>query len=120
LACPVQEATANLIKDPIFKEVFVLYSSLDVMQIIDPQGLYTHDDDRPLLSQRRFPVQDNIAQVKLKLNGHALFHSDFIHLKFMAMLPHIIDKMRDFQKVCLNEQTIAQEKTQQILSVYNT
>jgi hypothetical protein len=38
----------------------------------------------------------------------------------MAMLPQIIDKMRDFQKVCLNEQPMAQEKTQQILSVYNT
>lgn len=118
LACPVQEATAGLIRDAMFKEVFVLYSSLDLTQIIDPQGLYTHDGDRPMWSQRRFPKQDNITQVKLKLNGHALFHADFIRLKFMAMLPQIIDKMREFQKLCLNEPDMNSKKVQQILSVY--
>jgi hypothetical protein len=118
LACPVQEATAWLIRDPMFKEVFVLYSSLDLTQIIDPQGLYSHNDDRPMWSQRRFPKQDNIIQVKLKLNGQALFHADFIRLKFMGMLPQIIDKMREFQKICLNEPNTNSKKVQQILSVY--
>lgn len=118
LACPVQEATAGLIRDPMFKEVFVLYSSLDLTQIIDPQGLYTHDDNRPMWSQRRFPKQDNIIQVKLKLNGHALFHADFIRLKFMSMLPLIVDKMREFQKICLNKSDMNSKKVQQILSVY--
>lgn len=118
LACPVQEATAALIQDVKFKEVFVLYSSLDLTQLLDPQGLYDHDDDRPLWSQRRFPKQDNIAQIKVKINGHALFHADFISLKFIAILPQIIDKMRDFQKSCLQEHDMTHEKVQQLLSVY--
>jgi PGAP1-like protein. len=118
LACPVQESTAELIKNPKFKEVFVLYSSFDLMQIIDPQGLYSHDDDRPLLSQRRFPMQSNITQVKMKLNGCALLHSDFIRVRFVAMLPEIIDKMREFHKQCACGTCLANEQTQQILSIY--
>jgi len=96
LACPVQEKTAHLIKEPFFKEVFALYSSLDILQIIDPQGLYNHKDERPLFSQRMFPTAENITQVKIKLNGRALFHSDFISLKFVSLLPQIIDNMRNF------------------------
>jgi len=118
LACPVQEETAQLIKDSIFKEVFVLYSSFDLLQIIDPQGLYSHNDDRPLLSQRRFPVQDNITQVKMKLNGCALLHSDFIRVKFVSMLPQIIDKMREFHKKLACDGRLTSEQAEQILSIY--
>jgi hypothetical protein len=118
LACPVQEATAELIKNPVFKEAFVLYSSLDLMQIIDPQGLYSHDDTRPLLSKRYFPTQENITQVKIKMNGHALLHSDFIRLKFVAALPQIIDKMRELHKRCSCAHCLTHEQTQQLLSIY--
>lgn len=118
LACPVQEETAPYIKDSLFKEVFVIYSSLDLLQIIDPQGLYPHDGDRPLFSQRRFPVQDNITQVKLKLNGHALFHSDFIRIRFISMLPQIIQHMRTFHdKLGCNCQAF-DEHDQHILAIY--
>lgn len=113
LACPVQEATANLIKSPLFKEVFVLYSALDLLQIIDPQGLYSHDDECPLFSKRLFPTQENITQVKMKLNGRALFHSDFIRVKFVSILPQIIDKMREF-----HEKYAALKQQEQILSIY--
>lgn len=118
LACPVQEETAPLIKDSMFKEVFVLYSSFDLLQIIDPQGLYSCNDNCPLFSQRRFPIQDNIVQVKMKLNGCALFHSDFIRVRFVAMLPQIIDKMREFhERICCNKNA-TKEEAQQILSIY--
>jgi len=43
-----------------------------------------------------FPTAENITQVKIKLNGRALFHSDFISLKFVSLLPQIIDNMRNF------------------------
>lgn len=118
MACPVQEATAPLIKSSLFKEVFVLYSSFDLMQIIDPQGLYAQNKYRPLLSKRRFPVQDNITQVKMKINGHTLLHSDFIRIKFVAILPQIIDKMREFHKQCSCTSCLNYEQAQQILSVY--
>jgi hypothetical protein len=94
LACPVQKETAHLIKNPFFKDVFALYSSLDIIQIIDPQGLYDHNDKRPLFSERIFPDAENVMQVKIKLNGRALFHSDFISLKFISLLPQIIDNIR--------------------------
>lgn len=118
LACPVQEDTASLIKDPIFKEVFVLYSSCDLLQVIDPQGLYSHQDDRPLLSQRRFPLQNNITQVKIKLNGRALLHADFIRLQFISVLPQIIAKMRDFHDQLACQGHLTNEQAEQILSVY--
>ena len=118
LACPVQEETAPLIKNSMFKEVFVLYSSFDLLQIIDPQGLYAHNDDRPLFSERRFPIQGNITQVKMKLNGCALIHSDFIRLQFVAMLPQIIDKMREFHQRLAFDNRLTDEQAQQILSIY--
>jgi hypothetical protein len=118
LACPVQEATAGMIKDPIFKEVFVLYSSLDLIQIIDPQGLYSHNDTSPLLSKRYFPIQDNITQVKIKMDGRALLHSDFIRLKFIAMIPQIIDKMREIHKQHSCEKCLIDEQKHQLLSIY--
>jgi uncharacterized pyridoxamine 5'-phosphate oxidase family protein len=109
LACPVQEETAHLIKNPFFKDVFALYSSLDIMQIIDPQGLYDHNDKRPLFSQRMFPDAENIMQVKIKLNGRALLHSDFISLKFVSLLPQIIDNIRLYhdQLCAKNPQTLS-------------
>ena len=118
LACPVQEETAPFIKDPMFKEIFVLYSSFDLLQIIDPQGLYSHNDNRPLFSERRFPTQDNVTQVKMKLNGRALLHTDFIRVRFVAMLPQIIDKMREFHERVAEDPRITSEQAQQILSIY--
>jgi hypothetical protein len=97
LACPVQEETAHLTGDPFFKEVFALYSSFDILQIIDPQGLYNHNEPRPLFSQRTFPSAENTMQVKIKLNGRALFHSDFINLRFISLLPQIIDNIRIYR-----------------------
>ena len=118
LACPVQETTAELIKDPIFKEVFVLYSSLDLLQIIDPQGLYSQNNNCPLLSKKRFPVGKNITQVKMKMNGRALLHSDFIRIKFAFMLPKVIDKMRTLHQQCSCKDCLTHEQTQQLLSIY--
>jgi hypothetical protein len=118
LACPVQEATAELIKDKIFKEVFVIYSAFDLLQIIDPQGLYSYNNTCPLLSKRHFPIQDNIIQTKIKINGRALLHCDFIRLKFIAILPQIIDKMRELHKQCSCKKCLTQEQTQQLLSIH--
>jgi hypothetical protein len=118
LACPVQEATAAYITDALFKETFVLYSTLDILQIADPQGLYVHGDPRPLFSQRCFPIHDNVTQVKIKINGRALFHADFIRLRFIELLPAIIDKMRSWHdQICTTEQAYNGCITQ-VLSIY--
>ena len=37
MACPVQAKTMECIKDPMFKRIYSLYSSLDFVQILAPQ-----------------------------------------------------------------------------------
>lgn len=117
LACPVQQNTEHFVADHMFKEVFVLYASLDLLQVIDPQGLYKENQNWPLFSQRRFPPQKNVIQVKIKLNGRALFHSDFIRLQFINLLPAIIDKLRLWHEKAMHEEIDAETK-HKMLSIY--
>ncbi len=106
LACPVQCATAPYIQSKIFRNIFALYSSFDFIQIIDPQGIYKHTGHRPLFSERRFPARGNVMQAKVKLNGRALMHVDFIRLGFVSLLPRIVRTLharfmsRDFTVAC--------------------
>lgn len=93
LACPVQDQTASLINSPIFKKIFCIYSQLDIFQILDPQGLYKNSKASTILSGRYFPEQDNLEQVKIKMNGRAIFHSEFVFPRFLAFLPNIIGTM---------------------------
>ncbi|MBA2307671.1 hypothetical protein H0W26_06095, partial [Candidatus Dependentiae bacterium] len=67
LAPPVQSATAHHIKCPLFKKVYSFYSSADLGQIADPQGLYDHtrkasvDKIYSLFSQRTFAPSPNLT-----------------------------------------------------------
>lgn len=96
LATPVQQRTLHCIKDPLFKRIFALYSTLDVLQILDPQGLYRREEKTALFSKRIFPHQKNLAQVKVRFNGRALFHNEFAHGQFLPHLPQIIDCIKSW------------------------
>jgi hypothetical protein len=99
LACPVQDKTASLIKSPIFKKIFAIYSHLDLFQILDPQGLYKSDTKTSsLLSGRYFPEQENLEQVTIKMNGRAIFHGEFVFPRFLAFLADIIGEMENWHK----------------------
>jgi hypothetical protein len=94
LACPVQDQTACLVKSPLFKRIFAIYSHLDLFQILDPQGLYKNEiKASSWLSGRYFPEQENLEQVTIKLNGRAIFHGEFVFPRFLTFLADIISTM---------------------------
>jgi len=114
LAAPVQEITAAHCKDTaLFEEVFSLYSSADIIQIMDPQGLYKHDGKVPLFSQRRFPHQENVLQAQIKMNGYSPKHVDFILLPFVVLIPSVVEKMHTWREDNGNQD----EKTR-LLQIY--
>lgn len=103
LACPVQKRTMDYIKSPRFQSVYTFHSSLDWVQIIAPQIICTlPTDDQgkttcsykiPPFSQRYFPDAPHIAQIKIKLNGRAITHDEFVNKKFLNVLPNIINEV---------------------------
>lgn len=96
LAAPVQNATAHLVHSPLFKQIISLYSTADLIQIADPQGVYTEskkvsvDKKLPLLSKRRFPHAPALKQARVLLDGHSPSHIDFIKPRFIKRLPELI------------------------------
>lgn len=95
LACPVQNETKHLIEDPIFKKIYAFYSTMDMLQILDPQGMYIteHNKERKLeLSQRQFPHNPKLRQTRLKIDKVGLPHAGFILCKFVKLLPGLVDE----------------------------
>lgn len=98
LACPVQYETCDAVQSPLFARIYNIYSPLDFVQIIAPQfnrqktmvnGSHTWIP----ISARRFDDHPNIVQTKVKLNGRALFHEDFVRPNFLQSLSTVIDTM---------------------------
>ena len=103
LACPVQKKTSHLLKDDMFETIYSLYSGLDIIQVIDPQGFellqkYKTKQKRPFFSERRFAPQPNLTQVKLKINGRGILHVEFLLQKFTTLLPHILTEIDNWKK----------------------
>jgi len=101
LACPVQEKTAHLLKNPMFENIYSLYSGIDILQILDPQGLrllQKYKPKKPFFSQRKFEPQKNLTQVKIKMNGRGILHVEFLLNKFISSLPHILDEIDAWNK----------------------
>lgn len=96
LASPVQLATAHLVRSPVFKQVFSFYSSADLGQIIDPQGMYeetkkvSKDISPPLFSRRTFDPAPNLVQARILFNKQSPGHVSFITPRFLHRLPSII------------------------------
>lgn len=97
LATPVQYETKKYAPTPLFEKIYSLYSHLDSLQIIDPQGLQTHNGS-PLFSERRFENHDKICQCAIKMNGRYLMHVEFIKGKFICNLPFILNALDIWQR----------------------
>ncbi len=96
LACPVQEATKKNIADPLFKRCYALYSKVDLLQVIDPQGLYKEQKNvphQPLFSKRLFPANPKLTQARIKINGRYILHVEFLLQRFINNLPELLNKM---------------------------
>lgn len=107
LACPVQRETKNYITSKIFNRVVSIHSHRDMVQVLDPQGLYelagiykqaglqkvfTYlQKMQTLFSGRHFPVAHNLIQVNPQINGRNLWHIEFILPSFIKCLPKILD-----------------------------
>lgn len=97
LACPVQQETMGYLQDPMFKNIFSLYSTTDLLQVIDPQGVYPHKGKSPIFSGRRFPAQDNLVQARIRMNHRSLMHVNFLLTNFIRVLPMVIETMKSWQ-----------------------
>lgn len=96
LACPVQHETKELVKDSLFERIYSFYSPADVMQIIDPQGLYTTQTNLKLhfeLSERVFPAHPTLRQAELEINGSGVSHIGFILERTIKILPALLDSL---------------------------
>jgi hypothetical protein len=123
LACPVQTKTMDLICSPMFNKAYVLYSSLDLVQVIAPQLRKKHCRSKhalkfPPFSHRRFPSHPHVTQVKVKVNGRALFHNEFNKPHFVRLLPHILDDLESWELPCDYENMMASVKPNNLLCVY--
>jgi hypothetical protein len=109
LACPIQDYTKHNVSDPIFDTIISLYSTLDALQVLDPQGIYSkelHEIDEqyekhlktPLFSQRVLEPHEKIIQAKLKIQGRGIFHVEFLLKRFLRLLPKILDSLNDYKK----------------------
>ncbi len=101
-ACPVQLATAHLVKSPLFKSIFSFYSTADLGQIIDPQGLYdetkkvSKDSKSPLFSKRKFDDDaPNLIQARVLMNRQSPGHLSFITPRFLSRLPSILSLLEE-------------------------
>lgn len=100
LACPVQHETKDYVSAQLFEQIYSIYSTRDLIQILDPQGLYLteHNEHRQLkLSERTFPHATNMRQTELKINGHGIGHVGFVLSSFTSVLPSVIDEMESWQ-----------------------
>ena len=107
LACPVQKKTCNFVSNSMFERVYSLYSQMDMLQIIDPQGLHKSKKKevkksketkncvgkKPLFSERTFAPEQKITQAKIKINGRGIMHIEFITEKFAKLLPNILQEL---------------------------
>lgn len=121
LACPVQEKTKHLISTPIFKRVYSLYSSLDIIQILAPQfklACTTHPITAkhkrhyriPPFSSRLFPTYNHLTQAKIKINGYPISHTRFSRKDFVALLPTILQKLDSWHTESIANNSIRKHK----------
>jgi hypothetical protein len=107
LACPVQKNTREYLADPLFEKVYALCSSLDMVQLLAPQiisnvyrtkkGNLRSKMEWPLFSERCFPGNPKLTQIKIKMNGRAIFHHEFNGKPFIRVLPRILTTMNSWK-----------------------
>lgn len=97
MGTPVQKQTKNYACADCFGKVYSLYSMLDVLQVIDPQGLQ-QKETHALFSERFFPAHEKIEQVAVKLNDRSIMHIEFVKRKFIAHIPTIIAEIDSWKE----------------------
>ena len=105
LACPVQRKTMPFIYDSMFKKMYALYSSLDMIQVLAPQHPYY----RPF-SSKKFPKSDKMIQASVKINGKALLHTSFTKKRFIECLPFVINSLEKLTKNSLEESMMSEKE----------
>ncbi len=115
LGCPVQEKTKHLVEADCFPKVYAFYSSTDIFQIIDPQGLYKKGKTKKTFSGRTFDHHDTLRQACVKLNGRSLMHIDFLLTSFLKHLPALCQEIDHFYRILIPSQ-ITYEKSLDIRS----
>lgn len=100
LACPVQQKTAKYLSLSLFEKAYSLYSEIDILQVIDPQGLHKHKnkEQKPFFSERRFTPEEKLTQANVKINNRNLMHVEFITEKFANLLPDILNELDSWEK----------------------
>jgi len=93
LACPVQEKTKDAIKSPLFKRIYSFFSRGELLQILDPQGIYKGNKNTPLFSKRTFPSNPKLSQAQIKMLGRSILHVEFLLGHFMYKLPAMLDAL---------------------------
>lgn len=99
LGCPVQETTSPCLCDPMFKKVVSLYSTNDILQVIDPQGIYQWNrwsqKMNSIFSGRTFNPHKKMVQSRIKNGNYDILHIDFIRTPFIRNLGSIIRKINN-------------------------
>ena len=96
LGCPVWDANETCIDHAIFERMYNLYSNLDILQCIDPQGRYDVSQqlgNTPLFSGRRFDTHEKLIQVHID----CLFPTQHGLFLFRPFLPNLqqVKKLMD-------------------------
>jgi len=81
----------SFIDHPMFRRIYSLYSN-------------NNDSEKrrfafPPFSNRCFPQREHVTQVKMKIDGNALWHNDFVKPKFLKLLPSIISELDSWDPI---------------------
>ncbi len=111
IACPVQKETAHYVHDPLFKRVFSIHSHVDILQVLDPQGIHNFLESLkqygleftlshlkqlgPIFSSRHFKSAQNLTQLNVKYTYRELLHLEFLLPAFISELPTLLRLMQN-------------------------
>lgn len=95
LSCPVQYATKEYVKCNCFKRIYSFYSA-DLYQVIDFQKIKRNGRTLKMHSGRRFEEVPTVHQAKIKINGWALMHIEFMLDKFLKHIPLLCKEIDAF------------------------
>ncbi len=95
LAPPVQRATKELVHSSLFKKVYSFYSSGDLIQIADPQGMYTetkkNGTESSFFSKRTYTKAPNLVQARVLYDRQSPGHNAFIMPRFFKRIPQLLE-----------------------------
>lgn len=116
LAWPVQNYLMPLTRNSMFKKIFNVYSPLDIVQVMDPQGIIARNGT-PLFTGRRIKRANNILQAKVHINGYGRGHFSLNGKQFVSAFPMVLDELNNWYGY-LQEHNLGLRKTRYILSIY--